>query len=99
MQLRIKAPIEPVTPDKFERYLLSKGWANTRRWFVNEKEYLPVAQYQKESDEDREPWEINLPVSIKFVDYESNVYSAIQYLAAVENRSEYEIYQDIVAQT
>jgi hypothetical protein len=99
MQLKIEAPIEPVTPEKFVSYLESNGWRKNRQWFAHNNEQLPVAQYHKESDEsERLPWEINFPMTAKFADYESNVCYAIQYLAAVESRSEYQIYQDIVAE-
>lgn len=96
MQLKIKVPTEALTPEAITSYLFSKGWAKTNSWHVNNNPVLPVHQFRKEAP-DRLPWEINLPMTRKIADYESCVYQAIVYLSKVEDRTEYEIYQDLIA--
>ena len=89
VQIRDRAAMLSMPIINLRSYLNSNGWDNQGRWGSR-----PAVIYSKEYA-GRE-WEVILPIRDTLADYAENIAEAIAVLAAVEERSQLDVYYDLL---
>ncbi len=88
VQIRDRSALSSLRIASLRAYLDSTGWSNQGQWGER-----PVTIFAKEHD--GEPWEIPVPYDDTVVGYAEGMANAVAALAAVEERSQMDVFHDL----